>query len=201
MQDRWSRPTTHDRRWLPCPSRPATDLIQALLQDRDLRLCSRWYRFHEFRPNRRQHPPRHERDSGFENINGFESHVHPNGAEEIKAHEFFRGVAWDKMHKIAPPFVPRFRDNQNITKYFEDEKDILSSETKTDSSIPWLPGAMPDVPLSVSRVQSDDVEATAARQEKHEVGMAAMSDNEFAAMKATAGDKWQGWKHRRIAQL
>lgn len=40
-----------------------------------------------------------------------------NGAEEIKKHEFFKGVNWKKIRNMKPPFVPKLR-NQIDTSYF-----------------------------------------------------------------------------------
>ena len=61
----------------------------------------------------------------------------PNDAEDIKAHPFFRDIDWDHMHRTIPPFIPRVQSNQSITKYFEDEKEILSDaddDMERDSS-------------------------------------------------------------------
>jgi hypothetical protein len=65
------------------------------------------------------------------------SHVYPNGAEDIKSHDFFRDIPWTRIHLMAPPFVPRVGANQSITKYFEDEKDILTDDTSSLTSVHW----------------------------------------------------------------
>lgn len=63
--------------------------------------------------------------------------VYADDAEDIKNHSFFRGLPWGHLHLEPPPFVPRVRSNQSITKYFEDEKDILgdSDDGKTSSDV------------------------------------------------------------------
>ena len=30
-----------------------------------------------------------------------------NGAEEIKAHAFFKGLDWDKLREMTPPYIPQ----------------------------------------------------------------------------------------------
>ena len=60
--------------------------------------------------------------------------VYPNDAEDIKAHPFFRHIQWSTLHLTRPPFVPRVRGNQPITKYFDDEAEIMSASDHLDSS-------------------------------------------------------------------
>lgn len=60
--------------------------------------------------------------------------VYPNDAEDIKAHPFFRSIQWSTMHLDRPPFVPRVRGGQPITKYFDDEAEIMSVSDHLDSS-------------------------------------------------------------------
>jgi protein-serine/threonine kinase len=60
--------------------------------------------------------------------------VYPNDAEDIKAHPFFRNIQWSTLHTTRPPFVPRVHGGQPITKYFDDEKDIMSASDHLDSS-------------------------------------------------------------------
>ena len=44
---------------------------------------------------------------------------------------------WDTLHAQVPPFVPRIREDQSITKYFEDERDILGSESESVTSVDY----------------------------------------------------------------
>ena len=50
-------------------------------------------------------------------------YVFPYDAEDIKAHKWFRGLPWDRLHTLAPPFQPRLRGDDD-TQYFEEEDTI-----------------------------------------------------------------------------
>jgi serine/threonine protein kinase len=134
---RISRPTSKNplaRRSLPPPSDAAVDLLRSILTDKEMRLSSRQYRHTEARLARRlsasastsahlnralcQHPS--------------VRHVYPDDAAEIKAHPFFDGIDWEHLHLHPPPFVPRVREHQSITKYFEEEKEILRGSDGVD---------------------------------------------------------------------
>lgn len=60
--------------------------------------------------------------------------VFPHDAEDIKSHPFFRNIQWSILHMTRPPFVPRVHGGQPITKYFDDEADIMSASDHLDSS-------------------------------------------------------------------
>ena len=89
--------------------------------------------------------------------------VYPNDAENIKSHPFFRNIQWSTLHLTRPPFVPRVHGGQPITKYFDDEAEIMSASDHLDSSSyatspagvgeqpPELPAIPPPSPLA-SRV-------------------------------------------------
>ena len=179
--ERWSRPSTEARVWLPPPSDLALDLMQSILTDKDQRLSSRQYRQNEAaRTGRRPSNP----------IAAQVRHVYPNGSEDIKAHQFFQGIPWSHMHLRPPPFVPRVRERQSITKYFEDEKDIVSKES------------------SLYRSTKDEVVATdhlntaeRLHQEKVDVGLQACSDAEFQRIREHYGASYATWKSERMAFL
>lgn len=104
----------------------ATDLISRLLSPRVDRLSSRRYRENDWILLNRMFPRR---------IRDFHSTGHivfPDDAEDIKAHAFFRTIQWGSLHLTRPPFVPRVRGGQEITKYFDDEKEIMSGEDEMD---------------------------------------------------------------------
>lgn len=124
--ERWARPTCESRRRLAAPSDTVVDLLKAILTDKETRLSSSRYRHGERAFGRRL--------SAATN-NGFVRHVCANGAEEIKAHKFFQGIVWSQLHLSQPPFVPRVKENQSITKYFEDEKEIISDDSSSYHSI------------------------------------------------------------------
>ena len=44
-------------------------------------------------------------------------HTGQNGAQEIKAHPFFRGVVWDQLRRIRAPFEPNLQSNTDVS-YF-----------------------------------------------------------------------------------
>jgi protein-serine/threonine kinase len=179
--ERWSRPSTEARVWLPPPSDLALDLMQSILTDKEMRLSSRQYRQNEaVRSGRRPSNPTASQAR----------HVYPNGSEEIKAHEFFHGIPWTHMHLKPPPFVPRVRERQSITKYFEDEKDIVSEESSEYRS---------------SRDQADESDhlnaAERLQQEKIDVGLQACSDAEFQRIREHYGASYATWKSERTAFL
>jgi serine/threonine protein kinase len=134
---RISRPTSTNplaRRSLPPPSDAAIDLLRSILTDKEMRLSSRKYRHTEARLARRLSASA----SSPTNLNRALSqhpsvrHVYPDDAAEIKAHPFFEGIDWEHLHMIPPPFVPRVREHQSITKYFEEEKEILRGSDGVD---------------------------------------------------------------------
>lgn len=47
------------------------------------------------------------------------------GIEEFKAHPFFKGIDWNNLHRMTPPFIPEL-DGPTDTRYFEDQKPIQS---------------------------------------------------------------------------
>ena len=49
-----------------------------------------------------------------------------NGAKEVKAHPFFKGLDWDMLRISTPPFVPDLSseiDTTNFDKFEEDKND------------------------------------------------------------------------------
>lgn len=48
-----------------------------------------------------------------------EKRLGKNGAEEIKMHSWFKGVKWNDIKKMKPPFIPEVKDEID-TKYFDD---------------------------------------------------------------------------------
>ncbi|GAB7347590.1 hypothetical protein MBLNU459_g4470t2 [Dothideomycetes sp. NU459] len=195
-QERWSRPTSEAKRWLPPVSPTAVELIRALLQDKELRLSSRVYRLHDLRPSRRA-----SANTPMQTFSG--KHVYTNSAEEIKAHAFFAGIPWNDMHRISPPFVPRVRENQSITKYFEDEHDILSEDS---SSYACMKAKIN------SKASENEIEAilgpnlhkwkTEQRQrEKVELGMQDFPDDQFDYIKQNFGAGYEQWKALRTAEV
>ena len=94
----------------------------------------------------------------------------PFDGKDIKAHKWFRGLPWDRLHTLPPPFVP-FLERPDDTHYFEDDGSPISdweesSESSSSSSspasggkgeqqeekrswhLPTPPGTPPPVPLT-----------------------------------------------------
>ncbi|KAK7533060.1 serine/threonine-protein kinase cbk1 [Phyllosticta citribraziliensis] len=60
------------------------------------------------------------------------SFVYADDARDIKSHPFFHGIRWAQLHQLRPPFVPQIRRGQDLTKYFDDEHQILGSSADVD---------------------------------------------------------------------
>jgi protein-serine/threonine kinase len=110
-------------------SRNAIDLIMRLLEERQDRLSAKRYRENDWVLRDKAVGARRTR-----NLNTTGHIVYPNDAEDIKTHPFFRNIQWTTLHMTRPPFVPRVHGGQPITKYFDDEKDIMSASDHLDSS-------------------------------------------------------------------
>ncbi|KAL5117417.1 hypothetical protein ACEQ8H_004733 [Pleosporales sp. CAS-2024a] len=125
---RFARPNI-DRVPLMSVSRNAIDLMMRLLEERPDRLSARRYRENDWILRDKAAGARRTRNS---NTTGHI--VYPNDAEDIKAHPFFRNMQWSTLHMSRPPFVPRVHGGQPITKYFDDENEIMSASDHLDSS-------------------------------------------------------------------
>ena len=51
-------------------------------------------------------------------INNPNKRLGKNGADEIKKHPFFKGLDWENIRSIKPPFIPKIKNDYD-TKYFE----------------------------------------------------------------------------------
>lgn len=65
-------------------------------------------------------------------------HVLPHDGMEIRAHPFFKGINWQKLHTMTPPFVPEGLNGADDTKYFEEES-YQSTSTNSSSANEQLP--------------------------------------------------------------
>ncbi|KAF2835094.1 kinase-like protein [Patellaria atrata CBS 101060] len=111
---------------LPPASEDAIHLISCLIQDKELRLSSNYYRDNDHAVKGR--PTRYAMSVTSTKF------VHPDDSDDIKAHPFFTGIDWERLHLLRPPFVPRVKDNQSITKYFDDEDEIMGDAAISESS-------------------------------------------------------------------
>ncbi|GAA5966684.1 hypothetical protein JCM21900_005654, partial [Sporobolomyces salmonicolor] len=101
----------------PRVSQEAQDLVLSLLCAKEDRLGSR----STGRPN----SVLQDRRSGLVNVNagaGAFAGVANDGAEEIKAHPWFKGIDWGTLHLQTPPFRPQL-SSKSDTRYFEDDID------------------------------------------------------------------------------
>lgn len=51
-------------------------------------------------------------------INDVDKRLGYNGASEVKCHSWFKGIDWNNLNKMKPPFIPKVSCNYD-TKYFE----------------------------------------------------------------------------------
>jgi hypothetical protein len=109
-------------------SRHAIDMMMRLLDYKETRLSSKRYKENDNAIQDRALRTRRVRNYYAGQI------VFPNDAEDIKHHPFFRNIQWSTLHLTRPPFVPRVHGGQPITKYFDDEAEIMSASDHLDSS-------------------------------------------------------------------
>lgn len=118
---------------------------------------------------------------------------------------------------MVPPFVPRLREGQSVTKYFEDEKSIMLSESSEESSGEEEPlsnnGAPTTEGLGDSLDGMHDEQGTSksgqgqwlrrARllREKQELGLQDKNDDSFERLKQDVGPYWDCWKSARKMEL
>ncbi|KAI9803843.1 MAG: hypothetical protein M1825_001723 [Sarcosagium campestre] len=85
------------------------DLIMALLEEKEYRLCTDAYSDNDVDmtqiPRIGRHRARPARNKDAHDYLGF--FVYPDDARDIKAHDFFKDVPWEYMHLTRPPFVPK----------------------------------------------------------------------------------------------
>ncbi|KAF4997785.1 hypothetical protein FGRMN_3623 [Fusarium graminum] len=86
------------------------DLICRLIQDKDIRLCSRKYQM-KFRGS--FDGPRTTYYSG--------RYVFPDDAEDIKAHRWFKNTPWDRLQSMPPPFIPKLKSDDDAHYFDESE--------------------------------------------------------------------------------
>lgn len=57
--------------------------------------------------------------------------VFPYDAKDIKAHRWFKGVPWERLHELDPPFVPMIRSPDD-TQYFDEDEPITDFSKSDD---------------------------------------------------------------------
>ncbi|CAK7202789.1 hypothetical protein SEUCBS139899_005516 [Sporothrix eucalyptigena] len=123
--------------WPPV-SRRCQQLLAALVTDKSRRLCSKRYQLKDAAIAEITKIADGGHVSGKD---GFgiaagrsmaRQYVFPYDAEDIKAHKFFKGLPWDRLHQMPPPFVPKIRSDDD-TQYFDDGI-VSEDEESTDVS-------------------------------------------------------------------
>ncbi|RDW93768.1 serine/threonine-protein kinase [Aspergillus mulundensis] len=117
-------------------SAEAIDVINSLLQEREFRLSSSKYKSNDTLTSRPTKCFFYKPDGSNQNYQGL--YVYPNDAADIKSHLFFRGINWDEIHRMSPPFVPKVRGWED-TRYFEDgeyptDHDDESTDSEADQA-------------------------------------------------------------------
>ncbi|KAH7634907.1 kinase-like domain-containing protein [Sordaria sp. MPI-SDFR-AT-0083] len=141
----------------PAVSARCQQLITSLIDDKENRLCSKRYRFKDLINVSMTAQPNPSGTTGGPSL-GTSSYGHrrkqqpdlavprdfagryvfPYDAEDIKAHKWFRGVPWDRLHEIDPPYVPHLRGPDD-THYFDDEDPISDWSDSSEESEPEEP--------------------------------------------------------------
>ncbi|KAA6413009.1 MAG: AGC NDR NDR kinase [Lasallia pustulata] len=104
-------------------SHDAMDLINRILQEKEYRLCSKKYLLNDYQHSKR-HPGQLVTSLANKHSKDYQgNYVYAEDATDIKAHPFFEGLSWDRLHLSRPPFVPDVKSRDD-TKYFDEEDPI-----------------------------------------------------------------------------
>ncbi|KXT00622.1 hypothetical protein AC578_3148 [Pseudocercospora eumusae] len=132
-------------------------------------------------------------------------HVFANDAEEIKNHRFFHGIQWTQLHLMSPPFIPRVKENQSITKYFEEEKDIVTSDSSSFVSAQENIDSDADVDSEeIAKILGPHLpkwRAERIAKEKWLIGIDDCEDGELQRIKEHFGAGYEEWKARRMVDI
>ena len=99
------------------------DLINRILQEKEHRLCSKKYLLNDYQHSKR-HPGQLVTSLANKHSKDYQgNYVYADDATDIKAHPFFEGLSWDRLHLSRPPFVPDVKSRDD-TRYFDEEDPI-----------------------------------------------------------------------------
>lgn len=101
----------------------AMDLINSILQEKEHRLCSQKYKLNDYQHSKRNPGQLIAVRADKQSVDYQGHYVYADDATDIKAHPFFHGLAWDRLHLSRPPFVPDTKSRDD-TKYFDDDDPI-----------------------------------------------------------------------------
>jgi len=121
----------------PAVSRRCQHLITMLICDKADRLCSRRYGFKDMQASLSSSGATNVGSSPMSSsiVRGRDfagRYVFPYDAEDIKAHKWFKGVPWDRLHELPPPFIPQLRSEID-TQYFEEDEPVSDWDSSSDS--------------------------------------------------------------------
>ena len=143
----------------------AKDLINRILQEKEHRLCSKKYAVNDHQQQTRGLAGKTVSSNlGTQDYQGH--FVFPDDASDIKAHPFFAGILWDRLHLTKPPEVPVVKSRYD-TRYFDEEDPISEVDDGTSND----------------SLQEEELQA----QEAYEAEIAAAFERD-TAMKAHNGD-------------
>jgi protein-serine/threonine kinase len=153
------------------PSRPLVSsrgqhLIASLIQEPGTRLCSQRYQYKDI-----QQQSQFASSAVIGPNQPFTGRfVFPYDAEDIKAHKWFKGVPWERLHELDPPFIPLLRSTED-TKYFDDDEpitDLSDSDDDEDGD-----GALPLPETSTHASNKKGLEALEGRSASGLIGQKA----------------------------
>ncbi|CAK7208219.1 hypothetical protein SBRCBS47491_000017 [Sporothrix bragantina] len=127
--------------WPPV-SRRCQQLLISLVTDKSRRLCSKRYQLKDAAIAELAkiadggHIPSKDSFSLAASRSMARQYVFPFDAEDIKAHKFFKGVPWERLHQMPPPFIPKIRSDDD-TQYFDDGNMFDDDDDSTELPSTW----------------------------------------------------------------
>ncbi|KAL9115296.1 MAG: hypothetical protein Q9187_007327, partial [Circinaria calcarea] len=138
-------------------SHEAKELINSILQKKELRLCSKKYMLNDYELSKRSHlhlvasnPEKQPQD-----YQGY--FVFPDDATDIKSHAFFDGICWDHLHLSKPPWVPSVKSRDDTT-YFDEDIPISDVDDAPSTS------SIQEEDLLKQEAYEDEIAAVYARE-------------------------------------
>jgi hypothetical protein len=123
-------------------SREGKDLVNRLLKEKEARLSCQAYVRNDLSRFRSLHQV-HTVNALDGPVDTSSRFLYPDDASDIKAHPFFAGIDWDRLHLLCPPEIPFVRHELD-TKYFDQGTGSEISTVSQSSSVvvgkPSVPG-------------------------------------------------------------
>ena len=104
-----------------------------MLQEKEHRLCSKKYLINDYEEEKRSHArlgtttPKNQSQEFHGNF------VFPDDATDIKAHPFFQGIPWDRLHLTKAPEIPDVKSCYD-TKYFDEDEPVSDVDDASSTS-------------------------------------------------------------------